>query len=194
MYNSSKTLKFIKSGSFKQNPIQSEKLNSLARYLAQLPRIAWDNASGSMLERTMDDSANRRIILPEGFLAADELLEVCANVVSGLQVYESRIAHNLEVYGPFAATEYLMMQLCKAGADRQEIHEIIRDHAVNAWAEVRKGNPNPLIEILAADPDLQKYLPKDEIKRSLIIKDYLGDAIHRAKLLSGEIKKTLSKD
>jgi adenylosuccinate lyase len=177
---------------FKQNPIQSEKLNSLARFLAQLPRIAWDNAAGSMLERTMDDSANRRIILPEGFLAADELLDVCAKIVSGLQVFETRISHNLESYGPFAATEYLMMQLCKAGGDRQDIHGIIRDHAVNAWAEVRKDNPNPLIEILASDPSLQKYLPADEIKKSLRIEDYLGDAIQRANLLSEEIKKTLS--
>ena len=177
---------------FKQNPILSEKLNSLARYLAQLPRIAWDNAAGSMLERTMDDSANRRIILPEGFLAADELLDVCGKVISGLRIFENRISQNLATYGPFAATEYLMMQLCKVGADRQEIHEIIREHTLNAWSEVQKGNPNPLIDVLSTDSVLQKYLSSDEIKRNLSIDDYLGDAIRKAKLLSEEIKKTIS--
>jgi adenylosuccinate lyase len=177
---------------FKQNPIRSEKLNSLARYLAQLPRIAWDNATGSTLERTMDDSANRRIILPESFLVADELLTVCEKVVSGMQVFKKRISQNLETYGPFAATENLMLQLCKEGANRQDIHEIIREHTLHAWSEVQSGNPNPLIENLMKDPTLLEYLPAGEIERSLSINDYLGDAIQKAKLLSAEITQTLS--
>ena len=140
----------------------------------------------------MDDSANRRIILPEGFLAADELLDSCGKVLSSLRVFENRISQNLEIYGPFAATEYLMMQLCKEGADRQEIHEIIREYTLNAWSEVQKGNPNPLIDDLSKDTLLLKYLPADEIKRSLNMNDYLGDAIKKAELLTVEINKTLS--
>jgi adenylosuccinate lyase len=177
---------------FKQNPIQSEKLNSLARYLAQLPRIAWDNAAGSMLERTMDDSANRRIILPEGFLVVDELLDVIDKIISGVQVFENKISHNLEEYEPFAATEALLMKLSKAGANRQEMHEIIRKHSLDAWSEVRKGKPNPLKETLSADPGLQDYLSAEEIRKALSEKDYLGDAIQRAKSISAAINNALS--
>ena len=96
---------------FKRNPIRSEKINSLARYLASLPRLAWDNAAHSLLERTLDDSANRRILLPEAFLAADELLRTANSIFSNLQVDEIAMARNLAIYGPFAATERVLMAL-----------------------------------------------------------------------------------
>ncbi|MBM3153030.1 MAG: adenylosuccinate lyase, partial [Chloroflexi bacterium] len=136
---------------FKRNPIKAEKINSLGRYLAGLPRLAWDNAAHSLLERTLDDSANRRILLPEAFLAADEMLRTTRLILGGLQVDEAAIARNLETYGPFAATERLLMALVKAGAHRQEMHERIRGHAMQAWDAVRAGGENPLAALLCQD-------------------------------------------
>jgi adenylosuccinate lyase len=107
---------------FKRNPVNAEKIDSLARYQAQLPRVAWDDAAHSLLERTLDDSANRRIILPEAFLCADELLITAQRLTAGLVINEAAIARNVAIYGPFAATERLLMAAVKAGADRQEMH------------------------------------------------------------------------
>ncbi len=104
---------------FKRNPIQAEKLDSLARSLAQMPRIAWDNAAHSLLERTLDDSANRRTLLPEAFLTTDELLLVARKILGGLKVNEAAMQRNLQTYAPFAATERVLMALSRAGADRQ---------------------------------------------------------------------------
>lgn len=177
---------------FKQNPINAEKINSLARYLAQLPRIAWDNAAYSLLERTMDDSANRRVILPQAFLALDEMMIVCNKILSGLQVFENRISQNMDTYGPFAATEQLLMLLSKAGADRQEMHEILRKHTLVAWSEVRQGNQNPIIDLVSGDQKLLEYLSTEEISRSFTETAYLGDAVQRAKRLSATIVKTIS--
>jgi len=177
---------------FKQNPIKAEKINSLGRYLAQFPRIAWDNAAYSLLERTMDDSANRRVILPEAFLALDEMLIACNRILAGLQVFEPQISRNLDMYGPFAATEQLLMHLCKAGAGRQEMHEILREHAQVAWSEVRQGNQNPLIELVSEDQRLLEYLPAEEIRGSFSGTAYFGDAAEKAKSLSAVIMKTIS--
>ncbi len=101
---------------FKRNPIRSEKVNSLARYLAQLPRVAWDDAAHSLLERTLDDSANRRIILPNAFLTADELLNVVTRLVRDLRINETAVERNMATYGPFAGIEPLLMRLVTAGA------------------------------------------------------------------------------
>ena len=94
---------------FKRNPVNAEKIDSLARYLAQLPRVAWDNAANSLLERTLDDSANRRIILPEAFLCADELLITAQRLIGGLVINEAAVSRNFAAYAPFAATERLLM-------------------------------------------------------------------------------------
>ena len=169
---------------FKRNPINAEKINSLARYLAGLPRVAWDNAAHSILERTLDDSANRRTVLPEAFLAADEMLIVANRVLSGLRVDEAAMARNLGVYGPFAATERVMMAAVKAGADRQEMHECIREQSMTAWEKVRSGEPNPLAENLAKDADILKYLSADEVLALMDYRSHVGDAPKRAKELA----------
>ncbi|HMV68305.1 MAG TPA: adenylosuccinate lyase, partial [Myxococcota bacterium] len=122
---------------FKRNPIHAENMDSLARLLAALPRVAWDNAAHSYLERTLDDSANRRTVLPEAFLAADELLTRAERLVRGLMVDAAASARLLAAYGPFAATERLLMQLARRGGDRQALHEVIRGHAMTAWAALR---------------------------------------------------------
>jgi len=111
---------------FKRNPINAERIDSLGRLLAQLPRLAWDNAAHSLLERTLDDSANRRTLLPESFLIADELIQTSAKILDGLQVDQAAIERNLRTYGPFAATERVLMALGKAGADRQAMHDRLR--------------------------------------------------------------------
>jgi len=173
---------------FKRNPIRAEKIDSLARYLATLPRLAWDNAANSLLERTLDDSANRRILLPESFLAADEILRTTSALLAGLRFDEESAAHNLAVYGPFAATERLLMALVKSGADRQLMHEKIRAHSLAAWDAVRHGDENPLSESLARDVELQKYLSEGEMRKTLDYAGYVGDAPARARELATKIR------
>jgi adenylosuccinate lyase len=173
---------------FKRNPINAEKIDSLARYLAQLPRVAWDNAANSLLERTLDDSANRRIVLPEAFLCADELLITAQRLISGLVVNEDAVARNLAAYAPFAATERLLMTAVKVGADRQALHEVIREHSLRAWAEVAAGRPNPLVNSLCADEHITRHLDP-QIARSLLdAHQYVGDAPERARLIAAKIQ------
>ncbi len=173
---------------FKRNPIQSEKIDSLARSLAQMPVVAWHNAAHSLLERTLDDSANRRTLLPEAFLIVDELLLTSNKVITGLQVREHAIQRDLSIYGPFAATERLLMALGKAGADRQEMHEHLRLHALAAWEEVQKGQANPLAGLLQTDPVFTRFLTPQEIMDLMRVEDYVGDAPERALRLAGEIR------
>ena len=168
---------------FKRNPINAEKIDSLARYLAQLPRIAWDDAANSLLERTLDDSANRRIILPEAFLCADELLMTAQRLVSGLVIDEAAVARNFAAYAPFAATERLLMAAVKAGADRQSLHEVIREHSMQAWAEVKAGRANPLADWLCADERITRHLDLQSARTLLDARDYVGDAPERARSL-----------
>jgi len=176
---------------FKRNPIRSEKINSLARYLASLPRIAWDNAAHSLLERTLDDSANRRILLPEACLTADELLQTANTIFSKLRVDEAAIAHNLAFYGPFAATERVLMALVKAGADRQEMHKRIRSHALKAWETLGRGGENPLADDLCRDVELTEFLSEQEIRPLMAARSHLGDAPERARVLAKVIQEII---
>jgi adenylosuccinate lyase len=179
---------------FKRNPIRSEKVNSLARYVAQLPRVAWDNAAHSLLERTLDDSANRRVILPNAFLATDELLSVVDYLVRNLQVNETAVQRTLEKFGPFAGIEPLLMYLVKAGADRQAMHELLRELAMRAWAAVELGQPNPLVELLATDERLSEYLAPDAVRAAVDARAYVGDAPQRALALARRIRDTVKAD
>ncbi|MBO4717502.1 MAG: adenylosuccinate lyase [Spirochaetales bacterium] len=161
---------------FKRNPINCEKIDSLCRYVHSLVPGSWDNASLSILERTLDDSANRRLFLPQAFLALDEVLSTAQKVVSGMNVHEAAIRRNLESYGVFAATERLLMELGRRGADRQTMHEVIRNQSLKAWADVQEGKANPLKNLLSADPEILRYMSADEILRCLDASDYYGDA------------------
>lgn len=165
---------------FKRNPITAEKICSLARLVRDLPAVAWDNAANSLLERTLDDSANRRVILPQAFLATDEMLICAHRIVAGLVVDEAQMARNLATYGPFAATEPLLMALARAGADRQAMHEVIREHSLAAWEAVRRGEPNPLVDRLAADERITVYVDGDRVRALLTVEGYVGDAQERA--------------
>ena len=173
---------------FKRNPIQAEKIDSLARSLAQMPVVAWNNAAHSLLERTLDDSANRRTLLPEAFLIVDELLQATQKIIKGLQIRPQAIQRDLSIYGPFASTERLLMALGKAGADRQEMHEHLRQHALAAWDEVQKGQENPLAEYLQTDLVFTRFLTPQEILGLMRVEDYVGDAPEKAIKLVQQIR------
>ncbi len=176
---------------FKRNPVRSETICSLARYVAELPRVAWDNAAHSMLERTLDDSANRRVILPNAFLAMDEILSRLQSLVAGLRIGEEAIQRNLATFGPFAATEPLLMSLVKAGADRQAMHERIREHSMAAWAAIQRGQENPLHDLLAADPTITAHLPPESVRAILTGGAGVGDAPERSRALSQMIRQRI---
>lgn len=173
---------------FKRNPIKAEKINSLARTLAQMPRLAWDNAAHSLLERTLDDSANRRMLLPEAFLIADELLLTARGILKGLSITPEAMVKNLSDYAPFAAVERVLLALVKAGADRQEMHELLRKHAIGAWDAIQKGQSNTLRNLIITDPQLHLYLSEAELEELMQIRSHLGDAPQRARHLAEQIR------
>ena len=170
---------------FKRNPINCEKIDSLCRYVHSLVPNAWDNASLSILERTLDDSANRRLFLPQAFLAMDEILLTASKVVSGMNVHEGAVSRNLAAYGVFAATERLLMELGRRGADRQAMHEVIREASLKAWAAVQDGKDNPLVGLLSSDKAVLVYMKADEVVSCLDASDYYGDAARIAMKIIG---------
>jgi len=178
---------------FKRNPVNAEKIDSLARLLAQYPRLAWDNAANSMLERTLDDSANRRSFLPEAFLAADEILITTYKILSRLEIDQVAIERNFSLFSPFAALEPLLMAMCKEGADRQVMHEYLRQHSMKAWEIIRSGKSNPLIDDLTQDPEILGYLSGLEIRQLMDANQHLGDATQRALAFAKTIKEKVGK-
>jgi adenylosuccinate lyase len=137
---------------YKRNPMRSERVCSLARFLSNLPANAAQTASVQWMERTLDDSANRRLVLAQAFLTADSVLSILHNIVDGLVVYDAVIARRIAGELPFMATENIIMAMVQRGADRQEVHEVIRVHSQEAAAEVKmRGRDNDLIERIRAD-------------------------------------------
>ncbi|MDX2163706.1 MAG: adenylosuccinate lyase [bacterium] len=173
---------------FKRNPIHAENIDSLARYLAALPRTAWDNAAHNLLERTLDDSANRRTLLPEAFLTADELVARLTRLIKGLRIDRDAIRRNLARYGVFAATERLLMAAARAGGDRQALHAVLREHSLAAWDALQAEQPNPLAERLAGDARFG--LPADTIRALLDASSYVGDAPERARRMAQTMRDT----
>jgi adenylosuccinate lyase len=172
---------------FKRNPILSERIDSLARLRLGYSDVAWQNAATNLLERTLDDSANRRTILPEALLCTDELVSLGLRVVEGLRVNERRIAHNLRTYGPFAGTEAVMMEGVRAGGDRQRLHETIRAAAMQAWEALAQGQDNPLARLLAEDRELTALVDPAEIRLLLDPIKHVGTAPQRARLVADRI-------
>jgi adenylosuccinate lyase len=134
---------------FKRNPMRAERMTGLARFVIELEGNAWHTAAEQWLERTLDDSANRRLVIPEAFLATDAILVLATNVAAGLEVREPAIARHVAAQLPFLATERLLMRGVKAGGDRQRLHEVIRVHSL---AAVEEGSSDTLLARLAADP------------------------------------------
>ena len=137
---------------YKRNPMRSERICSLSRFLMADAVNAPMTASVQWLERTLDDSAGRRISMPEGFLCADAILRLCQNVTDGLRVNEKVVDRTVREYLPFIATENLMMEAVKRGGDRQALHEIIRTCSMAATARMKEGEPCDLLRRLAAEP------------------------------------------
>jgi len=138
---------------YKRNPMRAERMTSLARFVIELVGNGWHTAAEQWLERTLDDSANRRLVLPEAFLATDAILVLGTNVAAGLEVREEVIARHVAAQLPFLATERLLMRGVKAGGDRQRLHEVIRTHSLAvAQAVAEHGAANDLLERLAHDP------------------------------------------
>ena len=157
---------------YKRNPMRCERICSLSRYLMADAMNAPMTASVQWMERTLDDSANRRIALPEGFLCADAVLRLCQNVTDGLRVNEAVIDRTLREYLPFLATEDLMMEAVKRGGDRQQLHEIIRRHSMAATARMKEGAPCDLLDRLAGDPAFG--LTRQELDALMEPRRYIG--------------------
>ena len=168
---------------FKRNPINSEKINSLSRIVENAYQSAWNNAACTVLERSLDDSANRRIFIPESFIALDEILLTEMKIVKGMNVHSAATRRLMDGYGVFAATERVLMETGKRGGDRQKMHEIIREESLKAWALVQEGRENPLKENLMENPEILTYLSKDEIAKALDASDYTGDAEKRTMMV-----------
>ena len=157
---------------YKRNPMRCERICSLSRYLMTLSFNAPMTASAQWLERTLDDSANRRLSLPEAFLCADAILRLIQNVSTGLRVNEKIIGRCVREYLPFIATENLLMEAVKRGGDRQQLHEIIRRCSMEATAKMKEGEPCLLLELLAQQPEFN--LTAEELNELLDPTDYIG--------------------
>ena len=137
---------------YKRNPMRSERICSLARFVMSLQSSAANTLATQWMERTLDDSANRRLTLPQAFLAIDAILILCQNVTQGMVPYPAVIARHLSSELPFMATENILMAAVQAGGDRQDLHEKIREHSQAAAAEVKQhGKQNDLFDRLASD-------------------------------------------
>ena len=157
---------------YKRNPMRCERICSLARYVMADAMNAPMTASTQWLERTLDDSANRRISIPEAFLAVDGILRIMQNVTKGLHVNEKIVARFVDEYLPFIATENLLMLAVKRGGDRQQVHEIIRAASMKATAQMKNGEKMDLIAMLAAEPAFG--LTEEEIRAELQPERYTG--------------------
>ena len=160
---------------YKRNPMRSERIASLSRYVMVDALNQAITSATQWFERTLDDSANKRLSIPEGFLAIDGILDLCLNVVDGLVVYPKVIEKHMMAELPFMATENIMMDAVKAGGDRQELHERIRELSMEAGRTVKvEGKDNDLLERIAADPAFN--LTIDELRKSMEPSRYVGRA------------------
>ncbi len=171
---------------YKRNPMRSERICSLSRYLISDVTNAAMTASTQWLERTLDDSANRRISMPEGFLCADAVLRLCQNVTDGLHVNEKIIEKTVKEYLPFIATENLMMEAVKKGGNRQELHEIIRTCSMKATEEMKNGGSCDLLKYLSAE---EKFgLTLKEMEKLLEPSMYIGRCKEQVEMFLTEVR------
>ena len=174
---------------FKRNPINSEKIDSLSRIVENAYQSAWNNAATTVLERSLDDSANRRIFIPESFIALDEMLITEIKVVKGMSIHSTATERLMSNYGVFASTERVLMELGKKGADRQKMHEVIREESLKAWVCVQEGKENPLKKALLDNSELLSHLSKEEIEKALDASEYTGDAEKRTEMVLERARK-----
>jgi adenylosuccinate lyase len=171
---------------YKRNPMRSERICSLARYVMVDTLNPAITEVSQWFERTLDDSANKRLSVPEGFLATDGILDLCLNVVDGLVVYPKVIEKRLMSELPFMATENIMMDAVKAGGDRQELHERIRELSMEAGKNVKvEGKDNNLLELIAADPAFHMSL--EDLQKSMDPSKYVGCSAHQVEKFLAEV-------
>lgn len=171
---------------YKRNPMRSERICSLSRYLMADAANAPMTASTQWLERTLDDSANRRISMPEGFLCADAVLRLARNVTDGLHVNEKIVAKAVSDYLPFIATENILMEGVKHGGDRQQLHEIIRTCSMNATAKMKNGEPFDLLADLASHSEFN--MSAHEMKAALEPTLYTGRCAEQVENYTAELE------
>ena len=160
---------------YKRNPMRAERIASLARFVISLESNAHHTHSVQYLERTLDDSANRRIVIPEAFLATDAILLLMGNIVTGMEIYPKQIRRRIERELPFMATEELIVRAVRAGRDRQVAHEVIRKHSLDAARAMKEGaDTNDMLDRLAADP--QYGVPMDDLRGVLSPERFVGRA------------------
>lgn len=179
---------------YKRNPMRSERIGALAKYVMSLTTSSAMVASTQWFERTLDDSANKRLTIPQAFLAVDAILLIWNNIMNGIVVYPNRINKHIEEELPFMATEYIIMEEVKAGGDRQEIHEVIRVHSMEASKKVKEeGKENDLIERILNDDSLK--LDKSKLKEVLDPKNFIGFApIQTEEFIKNEVQPILDQN
>lgn len=160
---------------YKRNPMRAERIGALARHVITLQQNTAHTAAAQWLERTLDDSANRRLTLPEAFLAVDAILLLAANIARGLEVRHAVVARNVERQMPFMATERWLMLAVQAGGDRQELHEVIRRHSLQVHEAVSVGGGNDLVDRIARDPAF-RGIPAGTLHAELKPERYIGRA------------------
>lgn len=173
---------------YKRNPMRSERIGALAKYVMSLTTSSAMVASTQWFERTLDDSANKRLTIPQAFLAVDAILLIWNNIMNGIVVYPNRINKHIMEELPFMVTEYIIMEEVKAGGDRQEIHEVIRVHSMEASKKVKEeGKENDLIERILNDDSLK--LDKSKLKEVLDPKNFIGFApIQTEEFIANEVQ------
>ena len=178
---------------YKRNPMRSERIGSLAKFVMSLSSSSAMVAATQWFERTLDDSANKRLAIPQSFLAVDAILLIWNNIMNGIVVYENRIQKHIMDELPFMATEYIIMEEVKAGGDRQEIHETIRVHSIEASKKVKmEGKENDLIERIMNDSSLK--LDKAKFMEILDPKNFIGFApIQTEEFIQNEVQPILDK-
>ena len=175
---------------YKRNPMRCERICSLSRYLMADAANAPMTASTQWLERTLDDSANRRISLPEGFLCADAILRLAQNVTAGLHVNEAIVEKSVREYLPFIATENLLMEAAKRGGDRQKLHEVIRRCSMEAARHMKDGEPCDLLKRLAAEASFG--MTEDELAALLKPENYIGRCVSQVDDLLKKVQPLLA--
>jgi adenylosuccinate lyase len=175
---------------YKRNPMKAERITSLARFVMGLLDAAQQTSAQQWFERTLDDSAGRRIFIPEAFLGIDAVLTLYLYVVQNLVVHEDVVHRNVQRELPFMATENLLMEAVKAGGDRQDLHEVIRTHSLTSVAAVKKGEPNPLLDLLRGDAGFAAIADRfDEIVQP---EHFIGLAPQQTEALLAQMKPILS--
>jgi adenylosuccinate lyase len=185
---------------YKRNPMRAERISGLARFVISLQANTANTAASQWLERSLDDSANRRLTLPEGFLGTDAILVLATNIAAGLEVREDVIRRHVDEQMPFMATERWLMLGTAAGGDRQSLHEVVRGHSLTVAAAVSRGEPNTLLDRLARDPafrgvpvaalqaelDPVKYTGRAPQQVAEFVEEYLRPLLARARPLAAE--------